>query len=124
MSIEHMREIGRNFILVLENYLPREQSKLSIIGGKVLDIFYEEFIKFVPFYILKKEQEKQPQTVQQLRPDKRSPEPSDLENFSELMAITDKRNDSELTDFEQFVNRQYKTSQDQEVLGSDSDSED
>jgi hypothetical protein len=38
--------------------LPREQSRLTILGGKILDIFYEEFIKFVPAYILKREEEK------------------------------------------------------------------
>jgi len=43
---------------VLENYLPREQTKLNIIGSKVLDIFYDEFVKFVPAYILKREEEK------------------------------------------------------------------
>jgi hypothetical protein len=42
----------------LESYLPREQSRLTILGGKILDIFYEEFIKFVPAYILKREEEK------------------------------------------------------------------
>jgi hypothetical protein len=31
---------------------------LNVIGGKVLDIFYDEFIKFVPAYILKREEEK------------------------------------------------------------------
>jgi len=41
----------------LENYLPYEQHKLNIIGNKVLDIFYDEFIKFVPAYILNREKE-------------------------------------------------------------------
>jgi len=45
-------------IEVLENYLPREQNKLNKIGTKVLDIFYDEFVKFVPAYILKREEEK------------------------------------------------------------------
>jgi len=31
---------------------------LTIIGSKVLDIFYDEFVKFVPAYILKREEEK------------------------------------------------------------------
>jgi len=30
---------------------------LNIIGTKVLDIFYDEFIKFVPSYKLKREKE-------------------------------------------------------------------
>lgn len=53
-----MKEIGQKLIEVLENYLPREQSKLNKIGTKVLDIFYDEFVKFVPAYILKREEEK------------------------------------------------------------------
>ncbi len=53
-----MRDAGGNLIETLESYLPREQSKLNIIGCKVLDIFYDEFIKFVPAYILKREEEK------------------------------------------------------------------
>lgn len=46
-------------ILTLENYLPYEQHKLSIIGSKVLDIFYDEFIKFVPAHKLKRENDEQ-----------------------------------------------------------------
>jgi hypothetical protein len=60
-----MREVGRNLIETLEYYLPREQSRLSIIGSKVLDIFYDEFIKLVPAYILEREKEKLPQNDQQ-----------------------------------------------------------
>ena len=58
LTTEQMSDIGGTLIETLETYLPREQSKLSIIGCKVLDIFYEEFIKFVPAYILKREEEK------------------------------------------------------------------
>ena len=57
-TVQDMRNVGINFIETLESYLPREQSKLNIIGCKVLDIFYDEFIKFVPAYILKREEEK------------------------------------------------------------------
>lgn len=53
-----MRECGSVFVECLENYLPSEQSKLSFIGSKVLDIFYDEFVKFVPAYILKREEDK------------------------------------------------------------------
>ena len=38
--------------------MPSEQSKLQFISGKILDVFYDEFIKFIPPYILKKEEEK------------------------------------------------------------------
>lgn len=58
MTFQDMKDIGGSFIEVLESYLPREQSKLSMIGSKVLEIFYDEFIKFVPAYILKREEEK------------------------------------------------------------------
>jgi hypothetical protein len=58
LTTDCMSQIGSTLIETLESYLPREQSKLSIIGCKVLDIFYEEFIKFVPAYILKREEEK------------------------------------------------------------------
>ena len=57
-TLQDMRDAGANLIETLESYLPREQSKLNIIGSKVLDIFYDEFIKFVPAYILKREEEK------------------------------------------------------------------
>lgn len=123
LTPEHMREVGRTLVLALENYLPREQSKLSIIGGKVLDIFYDEFIKFVPFYILKKEEQKQPELLQRARPDKRSPEPSDPE-FSDFIAFNDKKDDFELTDLEMFINHQYTKNKDVELGSGDSDSED
>ena len=58
LTLQEMKEIGQKLIEVLENYLPREQSKLNKIGTKVLDIFYDEFVKFVPAYILKREEEK------------------------------------------------------------------
>lgn len=58
LSLDEMSQIGSKLIEVLENYLPREQNKLNKIGTKVLDIFYDEFIKFVPAYILKREEEK------------------------------------------------------------------
>ena len=58
MTLQDMKDIGGSFIEVLESYLPREQSKLSMIGSKVIEIFYDEIIKFVPAYILKREEEK------------------------------------------------------------------
>jgi hypothetical protein len=58
-----MRNIGYNFVECLENYLPSNQLKYNRIGSKVLDIFYEEFVKFVPAYILKREQESQSDVV-------------------------------------------------------------
>ena len=58
LTLDEMASIGSKLIEVLECYLPSEQSKLNKIGTKVLDIFYDEFIKFVPAYILKREEEK------------------------------------------------------------------
>jgi hypothetical protein len=34
-----------------------------MIGGKVLELFYDEFIKFVPAYILKREEEQKEQQM-------------------------------------------------------------
>jgi|TARA_B110000305_G_C19006971_1_gene433118 hypothetical protein len=42
----------------MNNYLPSEEHKLQFLSGKILDVFYDEFIKFVPPYILKREEEK------------------------------------------------------------------
>jgi hypothetical protein len=52
-----MQQAGWSLLEQLESYLPHEQHKLNIIESKVLDIFYDEFIKFVPAYILKREKE-------------------------------------------------------------------
>ena len=37
-----------------------------MLGGKILEIFYEEFIKFVPAYILRREEERKKQQEQEL----------------------------------------------------------
>lgn len=58
LTLNDLRDVGKTLISSLENYLPSEQSKLSFIGRTVLEIFYDEFIKFVPAYILKREEEK------------------------------------------------------------------
>jgi hypothetical protein len=47
--------------ITLNNYLPDEQSKLDVLSGKILEIFYDEFIKFIPPYVLKREEEKKKQ---------------------------------------------------------------
>ena len=61
LTLEDKMEVGRDLIQVLQNYLPDQQSKLNVLGGKVLEIFYEEFIKFVPAYILRREEERKKQ---------------------------------------------------------------
>jgi hypothetical protein len=50
--------LGEDLAKVLHNFLPKEQYKLNVLSGKILDIFYEEFVKFIPPYILKREEEK------------------------------------------------------------------
>jgi hypothetical protein len=45
------------------NYLPKEQSKLEILSGKILEIFYEEFVKLIPPYVLRREEEKKRQLM-------------------------------------------------------------
>ena len=58
MSVSDYNKLGETMMQVMNNYLPSEQSKLQIISGKILDVFYDEFIKFIPQYILKREEEK------------------------------------------------------------------
>jgi hypothetical protein len=64
MSVEDYSSLGRTFMQVMHNYLPSEQSKLQFISGKILDVFYDEFIKFIPPYILKREEEKRKKAEQ------------------------------------------------------------
>jgi len=57
-TVSDLRQIGKTLALVLNNYLPKEQSKLELLSNKILEIFYEEFIKFIPPYILRREEER------------------------------------------------------------------
>ena len=79
------------------------------MGGKVLDIFYEEFIKFVPAYILKREEEKKEDNSLSIKSKniKKTKGQSDIENFSEIIGFNDKKdkNEIELQDFEIFINQ-------------------
>jgi hypothetical protein len=79
------------------------------LGGKVLDIFYEEFIKFVPAYILKREEEKKEDNSLSIKSKniKKTKGQSDIENFSEIIGFNDKKdkNEIELQDFEIFINQ-------------------
>lgn len=58
LQIYDYKNIGAQLGISLLNYLPDEQSKLDVLSGKILEIFYEEFIKFIPPYILKWEEER------------------------------------------------------------------
>ena len=60
-TVDDLKLIGKTLPLVLNNYLPREQSKLEILSSKILEIFYEEFVKFIPPYILRREEERRKQ---------------------------------------------------------------
>lgn len=105
-----MRNIGYNFVECLENYLPSHQHKLTKIGSKVLDIFYEEFVKFVPAYILKREQDtKSP--ITQTNKDKASTTPAKRTSnwscgFSDIIKIN--TDHIEIKEFEVFINHQYQ----------------
>ena len=50
--------VGAELGKVMNNFLPKEQSKLNVLSGKILEIFYDEFIKFIPPYVLRREEEK------------------------------------------------------------------
>ena len=58
MSLGDYQSLGTTLMQVMHSYLPSEQSKLQFISGRILDVFYDEFIKFIPPYILKREEEK------------------------------------------------------------------
>ena len=58
MSVDDYRSLGETLIQTMHSFLPGEQHRLQIISGRILDVFYEEFIKFIPPYILKREEEK------------------------------------------------------------------
>ena len=68
----------------LEYYLPSESQKLSAIGSKVLDIFYEEFIKLVPAYILKREEEKEEKHPQDHPQHKKTNKSSKMPNSGKI----------------------------------------
>ena len=58
MTIQDYNSLGESLMRIMHNYLPSEQYKLQFLSGKILDVFYDEFIKFIPPYILKREEEK------------------------------------------------------------------
>jgi len=58
MSLPEYNSLGETLIQVMHNYLPKEQYKLQFLSGKILDVFHDEFVKFVPSYILKREEER------------------------------------------------------------------
>ena len=66
MSSEDYNSLGRTLIEVMNNYLPSEQYKLQFLSGKILDVFYDEFIKFVPPHILRREEEKRKKAEEEL----------------------------------------------------------
>ena len=79
-----MRDAGSSLVETLEYYLPSESQKLSTIGSKVLDIFYEEFIKLVPAYILKREEEKEEKHPQDHQPHKKTNKTSKMPNSGKI----------------------------------------
>ena len=73
MSVPDYQSLGDTLMQVMHNYLPGEQSKLQFISGKILDVFYDEFIKFIPPYILKREEEKRKRLEQGNKKDNNIP---------------------------------------------------
>lgn len=53
--------IGSQLAKTLLNFLPKDHEKLNVLSGKILEIFYDEFIKFIPPFILKREEERMKQ---------------------------------------------------------------
>jgi len=45
MSIQEYNSLGETLIIVMNNYLPSEQHMLQFLSGKILDVFYDEFIR-------------------------------------------------------------------------------
>ena len=45
----------------MHSYLPQETNRLTLLSDKILEIFHDEFIKFIPPYVLKREEEKKKQ---------------------------------------------------------------
>jgi hypothetical protein len=62
-SVQDLQMIGQTLPMILSNYLPKEQSKLEILSSKILEIFYDEFVKFIPPYVLRREEEKKRQLM-------------------------------------------------------------
>ena len=134
LSLADLRDIGQTLISALENYLPSQQSKLSFMVSSVHTIFYEEFIKLVPQYILNREEKKmneaqpsQPSTFKKkatlkikepkttvVNPKQRKTVDSDLsdqpEDFDEMIAFNDRKdcNQFELNELEDFIKNQQK----------------
>jgi len=65
LAMSDFRDLGRQLMMSLDYYLPSQESKLEQISTKILNMFYDEFIKFVPLYILKREEEKKKQEQEQ-----------------------------------------------------------
>lgn len=61
MSRGDYESLGETLLVAMHSYLPGEQQMLSYISGKILDVFYDEFVKFIPPFILKREQERRRQ---------------------------------------------------------------
>lgn len=47
-SVPEYNSLGTSFMQVLHYYLPSEAHKLQFLSGRILDVFYEEFVKFIP----------------------------------------------------------------------------
>ena len=50
--------LGETIARSLYHFQPSETHKIQFLSLKILQVFYDEFVKFVPEYILKREEEK------------------------------------------------------------------
>ena len=67
MSQRDYESLGETLAKTLHSYLPGEQHLLEFVSGKILDVFYDEFVKFIPPFILKREREKREQAEEEAR---------------------------------------------------------
>lgn len=67
MSQEDYESLGETLMKTMHSYLPGEQHLLEFVSGRILDVFYDEFVKFIPPFMLKREREKREQAEEEAR---------------------------------------------------------
>lgn len=67
MSQEDYESLGETLMKTVHWYLPGEQHLLDFISGKILDVFYDEFVKFIPPYMLKRERQERERAEEEAR---------------------------------------------------------
>lgn len=67
MSQADYESLGETLMKTMHSYLPGEQHLLEFVSGRILDVFYDEFVKFIPPFMLKREREKREQAEEEAR---------------------------------------------------------